>query len=316
MVPSVASKGIMMNGRGDAGQRVLIFTATYNEVDNIRPLCEQLLRVVGDADLLVVDDDSPDGTGRVLDELASEHARIKAVHRPGKLGLGTAHKLAMKHALLENYDFLVTMDADFSHKPEDIPRLLKIAQDADFVIGSRYAKGGRSDLVGYRGAVSRLANIAARLLLGIPLTEFTTSFRVFRVDALRNFSLGRIRAQGYSFFLETVFRVARSGARIAETPIHFVERAEGESKIPRLEIANGMSKLLYLFCVRLIGSKPPAYSESADDSRCSACQQAYLIEQSPRRAILGFGWVMATRESAASPKFCLYCGNIECAGPR
>jgi dolichol-phosphate mannosyltransferase len=297
------------SGRVD-DRRILIFTATYNEADNIVPLCEQLRDVAPNADILVVDDNSPDGTGQVLDRLADGNPRISVIHRPRKLGLGTAHKLAMAHAVLNNYDFLVTMDADFSHQPADVPRLLEKVDDVDFVIGSRYAVGGGSDLRGYRRFVSQSANVAARLLLGIPLTEFTTAFRVFRVGLLRELNLGRIRSQGYSFFLESVFRVHRAGARMREVPIYFAHRLEGESKIPRHEIINGASKLLYLLTARYLGNHAQESSKDRRYGDCPACGSNYLIERSPRRNVRIF--VPKRQPSLAYTKEmmtqCLACG--------
>src|SRR6267142_2392483 len=164
--------------------RTLVFTATYNEKDNVVPLVARITAAASDADILIVDDDSPDGTGRLLDELARANHRLMVIHRPGKLGLGSAHQLAMLCAMQNGYDFLVTMDADLSHDPADIPRLLQALGNADFVIGSRYMPGGYCDYGGYRRFVSMGANAAARALLRLPLHEFTTSFRAFRVTAL------------------------------------------------------------------------------------------------------------------------------------
>jgi dolichol-phosphate mannosyltransferase len=231
--------------------KTLVFTATYNESDNIALLCTQILSSNPDCDMLVVDDNSPDGTGRILDELALNQPRLKVSHRPGKLGLGSAHEWAMEYAKNLHYESLVTMDADFSHDPKDIPRLLKALGDSDFVTGSRYMAGGSCNYAGYRRYVSKLANWGARRLLGIPLHEMTTSYRVFRVDFLRRVDLGAIKSNGYSFFMEIVFRLSCVGARMKEVPICFEDRRAGASKIPPFEIFNGLSHLLYLTCLRL-----------------------------------------------------------------
>ena len=230
--------------------KTLIFTATYNESANIVPLCTQILRLDPGYDMLVVDDNSPDGTGRLLDEYAAMHPRLKVVHRAGKLGLGSAHELAMDYAEQQHYEALVTMDADFSHDPADIPRLLKALEGVDFVTGSRYMQGGSCNYTGYRRVVSIWANWWARRLLGIPLHEMTTSFRAFRVDFLRRVDLGKIKSNGYSFFMEIVFRLSRVGARMREVPIVFSDRRAGASKIPPFEIVNGFRHLLYLFSLR------------------------------------------------------------------
>lgn len=232
--------------------KTLIFTATYNEGENIIPLCTHILGLDPGYDMLVVDDNSPDGTGRLLDQLEAEHSRLSVVHRAGKLGLGSAHELAMQYAEDKHYDALVTMDADFSHNPDDIPRLLKALEGVDFVTGSRYMQGGSCNYSGYRRVVSIWANWGARRLLGIPLHEMTTSFRVFRVDFLRRVDLGEIKSNGYSFFMEIVFRLSRVGARMTEVPICFEDRRAGASKIPPFEIFNGLRHLLYLTWLRLV----------------------------------------------------------------
>ena len=236
--------------------KTLIFTATYNESENIVCLCRQVLGLNSSYDMLVVDDQSPDGTGQLLDEFASTNPRLKVMHRPGKMGLGSAHELAMEYAETQHYDALVTMDADFSHNPDDIPRLLDALEGMDFAIGSRYMKGGSCNYSGYRRQVSILANWGARRLLGIPLHEMTTSFRAFRVDFLRRVNLGEIKSNGYSFFMEIVFRLSRVGARMKELPIRFEDRRAGTSKIPPFEIVNGIRHLLYLTWLRLFWRKP------------------------------------------------------------
>lgn len=231
--------------------KILIFTATYNEADNIAPLVNHILALNPAYDMLVVDDNSPDGTGGILDGLAASQSRLNVIHRRGKLGLGSAHEMAMEYAEERGYDALVTMDADFSHDPDDIPRLLQSLEGVDFVTGSRYMKGGSCNYTGYRRVISIWANWWARRLLGIPLHEMTTSFRAFRVDFLRRVDLGTIKSNGYSFFMEIVFRLSRVGARMAEVPICFADRRAGTSKIPPFEIFSGLRHLLYLTCLRL-----------------------------------------------------------------
>lgn len=239
-----------MESTGNKRGRALVFTPTYNEKDNIEEFCRRVLGQDEDLHLLVVDDNSPDGTGRILERIRRDEDRLIVIHRPGKMGIGSAHKLAMEFAIREGYGALVTMDSDFSHRIEDIPRLLASLEGCDFVIGSRFMSGGRCDYRGYRAAVSAIANRAARALLGITLHEFTTSFRAFRVEALQWMDLDRLGSQGYSFFVESLFLVARSGLAYREIPIHFMDRMAGSSKIPRFEILNGMLKLLGLIASR------------------------------------------------------------------
>jgi dolichol-phosphate mannosyltransferase len=238
--------------RQDAGQ-LLVFTATYNERDNVRGLISDIWNAAPQAHVLIVDDNSPDGTGDLLDTLAASDPRLIIVHRPGKLGLGTAHHLAMMFAMRKGYATLVTMDADLSHDPREIPNLVAKLSDADFVTGSRYMTGGSCDYSGYRYFVSKAANSAARLLLRMPLHEFTTSFRAFRVSRLADVDFLKMHNAGYSFFMETVYRLHQAGFRLGEVPIRFRDRTAGVSKIPRLEIIRGMRKLLQLAWSRVLG---------------------------------------------------------------
>ncbi len=232
--------------------KTLIFTATYNESDNITSLCTRILELDVGYDMLVLDDNSPDGTGKILEELAAKNSRLTVIHRPGKMGLGSAHETAMEYAETRHYETLLTLDADYSHNPDDIPRLVAALDGADFVTGSRYMKGGSCNYSGYRRVISILANWGARRLLGIQLHEMTTSFRAFRVDFLRQVDIGAIKSNGYSFFMEIVFRLSRVGARMKEVPICFADRRAGVSKIPSLEIFNGLRHLGYLAWLRLI----------------------------------------------------------------
>ena len=242
----------LINSDGLTGlPRTLVFAATYNELDNIQSLLDEIWDAIPDSDILIVDDNSPDGTGNLLDQIAAVKKQLKVLHRPSKLGLGTAHCLAMIFAIKHGYDVLVTMDADHSHDPADIPRLIGKLTEADFVIGSRYVPGGGCDYNGYRKFLSVSANMAARLVLGIRLHEFTTSYRAFRVSALAKVNFVKMHNQGYSFFMESVYRLHQAGLKLAEIPIYFHYRYAGSSKIPRLEIIRGMVKLFYLFVSRV-----------------------------------------------------------------
>lgn len=298
-------------------KRVLVFTATLNERDNIEEFCRRTFALPDPVDLLVVDDHSPDGTGELLDEIAETEPRLTVVHRPRKLGLGSAHKLAMLHAIHEDYDVLVTLDADFSHDPDAIPSLLEKLEGADFVTGSRYAPGGRCDYAGYRKWVSVAANTAARSFLGIRLHEFTTSFRAFRVDMLRSLDLTDIRSQGYSFFLESLYRIHRRGFTVAEVPIHFHDRHAGQSKIPRFEIFRGMWKLMSLIADRAFRKKKAVKSEELALTRphgeCYHCKYEYLIERYRGASVAGqdfSAYRCTSMEHDSKPRVvaCLACG--------
>ena len=156
--------------------RILVFAATFNEVDNIEDLVQEIFAHLPNQEALIVDDDSPDGTGKLLDRMAADDPRVHVIHRLGKLGLGSAHLLAMHYALRHEYDFLITMDADFSHHPKYLPQIVECLRENDFVIGSRYIKGGHCDYGFIRSTISKTANALTRLMLGIKLHETTTSY--------------------------------------------------------------------------------------------------------------------------------------------
>jgi len=258
-------------------KKTLVFFATYNESGNIKPLLEGIWRHCPDANVLVVDDHSPDGTGQLLEKMASSEGRLKIIHRPRKLGLGSAHFIAMFYAIEQAYDLLVTMDADLSHDPADIPRILEQLEKNDFVIGSRYMPGGSCDYSGYRKQLSLIANAAARLLTGISLHEFTTSFRGFKVKPLSKVKFNWVGNFGYSFFLESIVRLHAAGLSIQEIPIHFYNRHSGNSKIPTFEIFRGAYKLSALTFSRYISGHQSKQSQFVADA-CTHCGGHYLYE--------------------------------------
>lgn len=262
---------------------LLVFTATYNEADNIENLVRDVLAACPNANILVVDDASPDGTGELLERIKQTEPRLAVVRRPMKLGLGSAHELAMLYAMQKGYRNLVTMDADYSHDPAVIPQLVAELADADFVIGARYAKGGSCDYHGYRKLVSLGANQAAKYLLGIPLNELTTAFRAFRVDFIRRMDLAQIRSHGYSFFLESVYRLHQAGARLREIPIHFRDRRAGTSKIPKFEIFAGMHQLIRLVGARLSSARAKDSTPDLGGLTCYYCDSPWLVQKWARK---------------------------------
>jgi dolichol-phosphate mannosyltransferase len=231
--------------------KTLIFTATFNEALNIENLIKEIFQYVPHVDILVIDDNSPDGTGKILDQLSESNSKIKVIHRQGKLGLGTAHIAGMEYALQNNYDALVTMDADFSHHPKYLPELLKLLETHDFVIGSRYVKGGGLGYGFVRTFISKTANLLARLLLSIKLQECTTSYRGFKKELLEKLLKKKISSTGYSFFFEMVYLVSGTTKNVTEFPIYFADRVAGESKISKQEIIRGVTTLFKLFVRRL-----------------------------------------------------------------
>jgi 2-polyprenyl-3-methyl-5-hydroxy-6-metoxy-1,4-benzoquinol methylase len=266
--------------------KTLIFTATYNEADNIKSLVFDCLAALPEAEMLVVDDNSPDGTSGILEELATQlDGRLRFICRPRKLGLGSAHKLAMKYALCKGYDALVTMDADYSHHPKYLPAIAKELEVADFVTGSRYAKGGRCDYGAGRQFVSRGANTLTRTLLGIPLFETTTSYRGFRRSLLETMPLHQIRAEGYAFFFESIFHATRTAQKSSEIPIHFEDRRAGTSKISKKEIVRAAFHLLRLFMARITHRLPKRTEAQSGlvDEPCDLCGHLLNTEIYPAR---------------------------------
>jgi dolichol-phosphate mannosyltransferase len=214
--------------------RVAVIIPTYNERENLEPLATRLRRSVPDADLLVVDDNSPDGTGDLADKLAAEEPRIHVLHRPGKAGLGAAYVAGFGWALQEGYGAIVEMDADGSHDPAELPKLLAALDSADLVIGSRWVAGGKvSNWPRSRELLSRGANSYARVMLAIPVRDATGGYRAYRAETLRRIALDRVQSQGYCFQIDLALRVIRAGMKVAEVPITFVDRTRGESKMSR-----------------------------------------------------------------------------------
>ncbi len=212
--------------------KALVIVPTYNERDNIRPLVDRLLALPVQVDLLIVDDNSPDGTGALADELAKLHPFIHVLHRQQKEGLGRAYVAGFKWALEHHYEFILEMDADLSHDPADIPRLIEAAKDADCVLGSRYLGGIR--IMNWplsRLILSKSAAKYVQVVTGMPFSDPTGGFKCFRQRALQSINLDTIRSNGYSFQIEVTHRLWRQGMKIVEVPIVFTERREGRSKM-------------------------------------------------------------------------------------
>jgi dolichol-phosphate mannosyltransferase len=215
--------------------RALIIIPTYNERENINRIVPAVLGQDPSIDVLVVDDGSPDGTGAMADELAASNPRVHAIHRAGKLGLGTAYVAGFKWALERDYAFIFEMDADFSHAPESIPAFLTAIQDADVVLGSRY-QDGQVNVVNWpmsRLFLSYSANIYARMVTGLRIFDTTGGFKCFRRKVLETIDLSDVKSNGYAFQIEMTFRAWRKGFRIVEIPIVFVDRTEGASKMSK-----------------------------------------------------------------------------------
>jgi dolichol-phosphate mannosyltransferase len=220
--------------RSGAG-RALVIVPTYNERENLARLVDSVLSQDRRVDVLVVDDASPDGTGKIADSLAAADPRVHVIHRAGKMGLGTAYLAGFRWALAAGYDYVFEMDADFSHDPAHIPQFLAAIEHADLVLGSRY-QHGRVTVVNWpisRLILSYSANIYARAITGLPLFDSTGGFKCFRRSVLEAINLDEVRSNGYAFQIEMSFRAWKKGFRIVEIPIVFTDRTEGQSKMSK-----------------------------------------------------------------------------------
>jgi len=214
---------------------VLVIIPTYNERDNLPEVVAAVHLHLPEADILVVDDNSPDGTGQLADELSAKDPKVAVLHRAGKQGLGTAYVAGFRYALSKSYEFVFEMDCDFSHDPKYLPLLLGTAQSgADLVLGSRYVAGGGTANWGIgRKIVSRGGSLYARTILGVPVRDLTGGFKCFRRRVLQALDLDSVSAQGYGFQIEMTYRTLKQGFRVVEVPIVFVDRRVGQSKMSR-----------------------------------------------------------------------------------
>jgi dolichol-phosphate mannosyltransferase len=229
---------------GAVGRRVVVIMPTYNERQNLESMAGRLRAAVPDADLLVVDDNSPDGTGDLADKLAEADPHVQVMHRTEKAGLGRAYVAGFTWALDSGYDLIVEMDADGSHRPEDLPKLLAEAEQADAVIGSRYVPGGT--VVNWpksREILSRGANVYNRIMLGVRIKDATGGFRVYRAETLRKIDLQSIDSAGYCFQIDMTLRVLQAGLVLTEVPITFVERELGASKMSNAVIMEAFTRV-------------------------------------------------------------------------
>jgi len=225
---------------------------TYNERENLEPMVRAL--VDKGVRVLVIDDTSPDGTGEIADRLADELPQVDVLHRPRKEGLGPAYLAGFRRALADGAERVLEMDCDFSHSPDDVPRLLAAAEEADVVIGSRYVDGGSIGNWGLvRRVVSAGGSLYARLLLGSDVHDLTGGFKCYRRRVLETIDLDGISSKGYAFQIETTYRALRAGFRVVEIPIHFVDREEGGSKMSRAIVAEAIWKVPALRLAALAG---------------------------------------------------------------
>lgn len=215
-------------------EKILIITPTYNEMDNITRLIPDLLNIHDNLDILVVDDDSPDGTGNYVEELSKENTRIKLIRRRKKLGLGTAYIAGFKYALQNDYEHIFEMDADYSHDPKEIKNFLEAAKQFDLVLGSRYVRG--VNVINWpmrRLLLSYFANKYTRFITGMPIQDATGGFKCFSRKVLESINLDNIKSNGYAFQIEMTFKAWKKGFKVGEIPIIFVDRVKGRSKMSK-----------------------------------------------------------------------------------
>ena len=228
-------------------KKVLIFSATFNEKENIGKLIKSIFKNLPEVNVLIIDDNSPDGTSEKIIELQKNYKKISLITRESKKGLDTAHKEAYSFAKKNKYDYLITMDADLSHDPDEIKNFILNLETYPFVIGSRYIENGKCLMQGKRLIFSKYGNKIIKYFLNINCNEFTTSFRGFNLHKLNKFDLNLVQNKGYSFFMGTVFEIVNQGFEIKEIPIIFRDRHKGISKIPKIEILRTLKNLFLLF---------------------------------------------------------------------
>ncbi|MFF1422439.1 polyprenol monophosphomannose synthase [Streptomyces sp. NPDC058280] len=253
----------------DGGQRrygplgtTLVIIPTFNEAENIKPIVSRVRAAVPAADILIADDNSPDGTGKIADELAVQDSQVKVLHRKGKEGLGAAYLAGFRWGIEHGYGVLVEMDADGSHQPEELPRLLTALKGADLVLGSRWMPGGR--VVNWpttRKLLSRGGSTYSRVLLGVPIRDITGGFRAFRAETLEGLGLDAVASQGYCFQVDLARRAVEGGFHVVEVPITFVERERGDSKMSRDIVVEALWRVtawgVESRANRLLGRKSP-----------------------------------------------------------
>jgi dolichol-phosphate mannosyltransferase len=250
--------------------RVLVIIPTYNEAENLVPIVRRVRASVADADVLVADDNSPDGTGKLADDLAAEDPSVHVLHREGKEGLGAAYLAGFRWGIDNGYDVLVEMDADGSHQPEELPRLLTALKSADLVLGSRWIPGGR--VVNWpksREFISRGGSTYSRLMLGVTIRDVTGGYRAFRKETLLGLGMDDVASAGYCFQVDLAWRAVKAGFHVVEVPITFVERERGDSKMSRNIVAEALLRVtgwgISSRAARFTGGKPAAVGEAVPE---------------------------------------------------
>jgi len=227
-------------------KKILVFTATFNELDNIEELVSSIKKQPSNPDILIIDDNSPDGTSEKIKKLQNNFNNLFLIERSGKLGLDSAHKEAYEFALKNNYDLLITMDADLSHDPNELGNFIKNLDEFPAVLGSRYINGGQCLMTGRRLILSKYGNLFIKFVFQVDCNEFTTSYRGFNLRKLNNFHLNLVKAKGYSFMMGAIHEIFIQKIKVKEIPIIFNDRKKGYSKIPKIEIFRTLINLFVL----------------------------------------------------------------------
>ena len=227
-------------------KKILVFTATFNELNNIKELVSSIKKQPSNPHILIIDDNSPDGTSEEIKKLQNNFKNLFLIKRNNKLGLDSAHKEAYEFALKNNYDLLITMDADLSHDPNELDNFIRNLEEFPVVLGSRYIDGGQCLMKGRRLIFSKYGNLIIKFIFQLDCNEFTTSYRGFNLKKLNNFHLNLIKTKGYSFFMGTVHEIFKQKFKVKEIPIIFSDRKKGYSKIPRVEMLRTIINLLIL----------------------------------------------------------------------
>tara|TARA_B100000900_G_scaffold409893_1_gene426595 strand:- start:127 stop:966 length:840 start_codon:yes stop_codon:yes gene_type:complete len=258
-------------------KKTLIAIATYKEAENLENLIKEIRKLNENFKILIINDFSDDNTKELLKNLNDKN--LELIERPKKLGLGTAHKLSIFYSIKFDYDYLITMDADFSHDPIYIPKLLEKAGSNSFIIGSRFCEGAKSDYKGIRKAISICGNYSAKKLLNIKINEITTYFRVYSVNLLKTLPFDELNSQGYSLGVKLVWLMKKMGAQLIEVPIYFKDRNKGKSKIPKLQIFISFFDLLFIFFKSIFFNQKFYVNENKTynfDLICDNCQNTFF----------------------------------------
>ncbi len=232
----------------------IVIVPTYNELENLREIYQRITRASKSSHVLIIDDGSPDGTGKLADQVAAKDKRVKVIHRSGKLGLGTAVIAGFQYALSHKYDTIITIDADLSHDPSNIPKMISLMKEYDLVIGSRYVRdGGMVNWSIRRLLISMFANYMLKKILRIEQKDCSGGFKCYRAELLEKIKIDRIISKGYVFYVEILYRALRVGAKVKEIPIIFVNREKGKSKLGLNEVVSYAVNIFRLWWITLTG---------------------------------------------------------------